>query len=87
MPAGCVSLDTAVPPVSTLPVRGKNAAILEAGRRVYLEKCTNCHSPQPVREYTALRWPHIISDMEERAKLSADQQRTLLAYVLAATAK
>ena len=82
--AGCVTLDTAVPPVATLTMRGKNSATLEAGRRVYLESCTHCHKPEPVREYAAARWPGIIGEMAERAKLSAAQQSAVLAYVLAA---
>ena len=82
--AGCVSLETAVPPVATLAAHGRDAATLEAGRRTYLESCTHCHKPEPVREYAGARWPGIIADMSERAKLSAVQQRAVLAYVLAA---
>ena len=84
MLAGCVTLDTAVPPVATLTAHGKNSATLEAGRRVYLESCTHCHKPEPVRDFAAARWPGIIGEMAGRAKLSAAQQRDVLAYVLAA---
>jgi len=83
--AGCVSLETAVPPVATFAPHGGNAAMLEAGRRTYLESCTRCHSAQPVRDFSAARWPGIMADMGERSKLSAAQQRAVLAYVLAAS--
>lgn len=82
--AGCVTLETAVPPVSTLTAHGGNAETLEAGRRTYLESCTHCHRAEPVRDFAAARWPGIIADMGERSKLSAAQQRAVLAYVLAA---
>jgi hypothetical protein len=57
---------------------------LESGRRIYLESCTRCHVAEPVREYSAARWPSIIADMAERSKLTAGEQRDVLAYVLAA---
>ena len=83
--AGCTSLDTAAPPSSTLVARGKDAAFLESGRRVYLEDCTRCHAAEPVRDYAASRWPGIIADMGARSHLSAEQHRAVLAYVLAAS--
>jgi mono/diheme cytochrome c family protein len=83
--ASCVSLETAVPPVATLAVQGRNTETLEAGRNVYLDRCTHCHSPQPVGEYAVSRWPTIIAEMAERSKLSTEQHRALLAYVMAAT--
>ena len=81
---GCVSLETAVPPVAALPAHGGDAATLEAGRRTYLESCTHCHRAEPVRNYAASRWPGIIADMAVRSKLSPAQQRAVLTYVLAA---
>lgn len=84
--AGCVTLETAVPPVPALAAHGKDTGTLEAGRRIYLESCTHCHKAEPVRDYAAARWPGIIGDMGERSKLSAVQQREVLAYVLAAAA-
>ena len=83
--ASCASIETTVPPVASLPSHGRNVAALDAGRRIYLESCTRCHVAEPVREYPAARWPGIIADMAERSKLSAEQERAVLAYVLAAT--
>jgi mono/diheme cytochrome c family protein len=80
-----VSIETSVPPVRTLPARSSGTASLEAGRRIYLEDCTHCHTAQPVRDFAAARWPGIIADMAERTKLSASQEQAVLAYVLAAS--
>ena len=85
--AGCVSIESTVPPVATLATHGKNDASLEAGRRIYLESCTQCHRAEPVRDYAAARWPGIITDMAGRARLTAAQQRAVLGYVLAAAAR
>ncbi len=82
---GCANLDSVAPPVTMVSMRGKDAASLESGRRIYLENCTHCHAPEPVRDYSAARWPAIIADMSERSRLSAAQHNDVLAYVLAAT--
>ena len=85
--SGCANLETTAPPVAMISTRGKDAASLESGRRVYLEDCTRCHAPEAVREYSAARWPGIIADMAERSHLSASQRHDVLAYVLAASEK
>lgn len=82
--AGCANLETAAPPVTMIAARGNHTASLESGRRIYLENCTHCHAPEPVRDYSAARWPGLIADMAERSHLSAAQRHDVLAYVLAA---
>ena len=81
--AGCASLETTAPPVTTLAARGKDTAMLENGRRIYLEDCTECHAAEPVRDHPAALWPGIVSEMRDRSHLSAAKERELLAYVLA----
>ena len=83
--AACANLDTAAPPVTMIASRGKDTASLESGRRIYLENCTHCHAPEPVRDYSAARWPGIIADMAGRSHLSDAQRLDVLAYVLAAS--
>jgi mono/diheme cytochrome c family protein len=83
--AGCVSMETTVPPVATLSVRGKDTAMLESGRRIYLDNCTRCHVAEPVGKFSVARWPGIIADMGARSHLSPEQNRAVLAYVLAAS--
>ena len=82
--AGCANLETAAPPVAMIAARGKDTASLESGRRIYLENCTHCHAPEPVRDHSAARWPGLIADMAGRSHLSATQRHDVLAYVLAA---
>ncbi len=84
--ASCAGIETAAPPVATLAARGRDTAQLEAGRVVYLENCTRCHTPEPVRKYSAARWPGIIAEMADQTKLTPAQHRAVLSYVLAATA-
>ena len=77
-------METIAPPVAKLAVRSNDTAVLESGRRIYLENCTRCHVAEPVRDHAAARWPGIIADMGGRSRLTAAQERAVLAYVLAA---
>ena len=83
---GCANLETIAPSVTMIAARGKDTASLESGRRIYLESCTHCHAPEPVRDHSAARWPGIIADMAARSHLSEAQRHDVLAYVLAAAA-
>lgn len=82
---GCANLETVAPPVAMIAARGNEPASLESGRRIYLENCTRCHVAEPVRDYSAARWPGLIADMAGRSHLSATQRHDVLAYVLAAS--
>ena len=83
--AGCANLETTAPPVTPLLVsRGHaDASTLASGRNIYLTKCVSCHAPASVAGHAG-KWPRIIADMALRAKLAPDQERAVLAYVLAA---
>jgi mono/diheme cytochrome c family protein len=83
--SSCTSLEVTAPPVATLGTRGRDPATLEAGRRIYLGVCARCHVAEPVRDYPAARWPGIIADMAQRTKLSPEEHRQVLAYVVAAS--
>ena len=75
---GCVSLETAAPPVATLP-----SPELDQGRLLYISKCAHCHTVEPVAKYSLTRWDEILPDMSERTKLDSAQSLAVRAYVLA----
>ena len=52
------------------------------GRLLYLTRCTACHAPEPVGDYSAAEWRLIIPDMAIESKLTASQQEAVLNYVL-----
>lgn len=78
--AGCVSVESIAPPV---PAGHGNAAMLGEGRRIFLGRCTSCHSAEPVGKYTRVRWQEIVGEMAGDANLSAEQERSLRAYLAA----
>jgi hypothetical protein len=83
--AGCMSTESIAPPVSLLAA-GNGAAELSRGRAIYLgSKCTSCHTAEPVAKYPAAEWPGIVREMSPKAKLGAEDESAVLAYVLAAS--
>jgi mono/diheme cytochrome c family protein len=78
--AGCVSVDSIAPPV---PATRGDAAALTDGRRIFLVQCTACHSAEPVSAYSRTRWQEIVGEMADDAKLTAQQEHALRAYLLA----
>src|SRR5436190_11966649 len=86
MPCGCASLEQAAPPVETIALQSSatKRAQLEQGRTIYITKCAKCHSPEPVRKYSASRWEGILKEMLEETKLDEPAASAVRAYVYAA---
>ena len=77
---GCVSTATLVPPVDPAMT---NAIVLTEGRKIYLRRCTACHSPQPVNGYSFAEWKEQVDEMREEAKIKPEEEGKLLAYLKA----
>ena len=74
------------PAVASLGCAPAQTAKLEAGRALYVGKCTKCHTAEPVRDYSAAQWQgKIIPAMAQKAKLTPEETANVLAYVLAAS--
>jgi hypothetical protein len=57
-------------------------AELQTGREVFLNRCPSCHTLPSLSRYTPEQWPGVVQRMSEPAKLSAEQERQLTAYVV-----
>lgn len=82
----CVSLDTVAPPVARVVSARTPPSQLEAGRRIYLGKCTACHAAEPIRNYTAAEWEPLMVDMAEETNLTAEEDAAVRAYIRAVLA-
>src|SRR5207244_2847707 len=85
--AGCEINERIAPPVSaaTLAVASRRhvaPGALEAGRRIYMVRCTECHSMRPVGGYSGGEWRPIVAKMARKAKLDDAQKQTLLDYLI-----
>ena len=52
------------------------------GRKIYYGRCTACHNPEPVNYYTLAEWDALLPEMSEDAKLDAQQQKALRAFIV-----
>ena len=55
----------------------------DAGKLVYNSKCTKCHAGKTVSAYTFSQWEGILKSMVPKAKLSADEESQVVAYIRA----
>ena len=61
---------------------GLPLARLAEGRRLTLNRCGSCHRPLMPAELSAARWTEELAEMGERAKLSDEDERLVLDYLL-----
>ncbi len=60
--------------------RPGDSQIIE-GHRLYVGRCTACHSPEPVLDYTLAEWRELMPEMADESKMNAAQERAVMAYV------
>ncbi|HEU4573571.1 MAG TPA: hypothetical protein VFS36_01110 [Chitinophagaceae bacterium] len=58
-------------------------ALVEQGKTVFSEKCNKCHALKNPADFTAQQWNGILKSMAPKAKLTDDQTKQVMAYVLA----
>ena len=56
--------------------------VVEKGRRLFAERCLECHSLPPVWRYDTEEWPRIVNAMAHRAALNPAEREAILAYIL-----
>ena len=57
-------------------------AELDAGRTIYVRKCSGCHLPPAPSSQTPESWPGHIAEMRERSKLTPDEVVLIERYVI-----
>ena len=62
---------------------GATLAVLTEGHTIYTGTCIGCHGAKSIYRISEAKWPHIIDDMGEKAKLSATQKDALTKYIFA----
>jgi len=54
---------------------------VSTGYALYGSECTKCHKAKEVKKYSREEWNKILPSMAKKAKLVADQEATIDAYV------
>ena len=86
--ASCETSLKSAPPVTAAFVRAgrqemADARTLEAGRKVFLNRCIACHALPDVTRQDPARIPRIVGWMSSRARLTPEQHEALVKYLLA----
>ena len=84
---GCATINELAPPVGEPTLRegetmGVPAANLERGRTIYITKCAQCHSPEPVTGYSEGQWRETLPRMSHEAMLTAQETSDVRNYVM-----
>jgi mono/diheme cytochrome c family protein len=88
--AGCVAGCETLPPAP--PAAGADAPIGPAaeqtevcagGAEVWAQNCARCHNPRPLNQFSSTQWDLIAHHMRVRANLTAEEYRTIRAYLTA----
>ncbi|HLP41884.1 MAG TPA: hypothetical protein VK465_10285 [Fibrobacteria bacterium] len=59
---------------------------LRQGRKLYISRCSNCHTLYAPAEYTPESWPAIVEDMRDNAEIGEAEMRDIIRYVTAVSA-
>ncbi len=55
---------------------------LATGRKLYMQKCSGCHSLYPPHRFTPEQWKKNIAEYADEAKLTSQEQELILRYVI-----
>jgi hypothetical protein len=88
---GCQALSYRPPAVTAEVVRAGagmrvDEQTLREGRRLFVSRCIECHTPPIVWYYAESDWPGIVHRMAGRASLKPAEQKAIVAYILAVRA-
>lgn len=90
--ASCETSLKSAPPVTAAFIdagrqKKADAATLEAGRKVFLNRCIPCHALPDMARQDSSRIPRIVGWMSGRARLTPEQHEALIKYLLAVNAQ
>jgi len=85
---GCATINELAPPVGEPTLRegetiGVPAANLERGRTIYITRCVQCHTPEPVTGYSEAQWRETLPRMSLDALLTPQETADVRDYVMA----
>jgi len=85
--ASCETNLKSAPPVTSAFIRAGRQEMaegqtLEAGRKVFLNRCIACHALPDMARQDSARIPRVVGWMSSRAHLTPEQQDALVKYLL-----
>lgn len=59
---------------------------LRNGRKLYVNRCSGCHTLHGPAQFSSRDWPQIVLDMQSNAEINEDQARDVTRYLVALAA-
>ena len=60
------------------------SGILNEGRRMYMEKCSSCHSLHVPSAFSEEQWATAMDKMQSKAHLTDEEKELIIKYIIAA---
>jgi len=84
---GCETIPASAPPITASFIRAgvrahADAPTLTEGRRLFLNRCIQCHALPHVAKYDPQKLTAILKTMAGRANMNEEQHDALLKYLL-----
>jgi mono/diheme cytochrome c family protein len=54
---------------------------MQAGRKLYVQKCGSCHSLFLPEKYNKQQWEHFLNEMQQKASINNDEKEQILKYL------
>jgi hypothetical protein len=61
---------------------GASLESLEAGRRLFVFRCTGCHRLHRPQERAPEAWPEVLDDMEKQVHVSREERRLIEQFLV-----
>ena len=83
--AGVIGCASSLPSVTPTDAERVGVAFesLQAGRTLYVSKCSGCHALILPNAHTDEEWAHEVDEMAERARLTEDEKAEITLYLTA----
>ena len=62
---------------------GTTVEDLERGRRLYVRRCSGCHNVVLPRAFPAEKWPGLVDEMAEKARLGPSEREDVVRFLVA----
>jgi cytochrome c1 len=90
--AGCAGTSAIpAPTAKNVEYAGRNGQAttlesLKVGRKLYISRCSACHSLKDPKALSVSEWPEMVDRMASNAKLTDDQKRAITQYLVSVSA-
>ncbi len=68
-------------------IPGITLADMQAGYKIYSTNCSGCHRLYAPKEFTAVKWKPILTEMFAKAKMTDEKQKELVSNYIIAKSK